>query len=49
MGLKQGVLEAYKEDYLKINASSGFSNGSIRRVSLIAIRKKYWKKLQVKW
>ena len=32
MGLKQGALEAYKENYFKINASPGSSGGSVRGV-----------------
>ena len=30
MGLEQGILEAYKEDYFKINASPGSGDGSMR-------------------
>ena len=44
MGLEQGALETYKEDYFKINASPGSGGGSKRgsafvwgKVPLIAI------------
>ena len=49
VGLEQGILEAYKEDYFKINASPGSDGGSMRGVPSIAIRKDYWREPQVKW
>ena len=35
MGLEQGILKTYKEDYFKINASPGSGGGSIKRSALI--------------
>ena len=34
MGLEQGVLEAYKEDYFKINTSPWSGDGSVRENTL---------------
>ena len=34
MGLEQGTLEAYKEDYFKINASLGSGDSSMRGSAL---------------
>ena len=34
MGLEQGALEAYKEDYFKINACPGSGGGSVRGSAL---------------
>ena len=34
MGLEQGALEAYKEDYFKINASPRFDGSSVRGSAL---------------
>ena len=34
MGLEQGVLEAYKKDYFKINVSLGSVGGSVRASAL---------------
>ena len=39
VGLEQGALEAYKEDYYRINASPGFGDGSKRGMtSIITIK-----------
>ena len=35
MGLKQDALETYKEDYFKINASSGSGGGSVKGSALV--------------
>ena len=40
MGLKQGALEAYKEDYFKINASLRSDGGSMRGSALDCYNKK---------
>ena len=48
MGLKQGTLEAYKEDYFKINTSPGSSIGNVKGVPSIATKKDHWMEPQVK-
>ena len=40
MSLEQGALEAYKEDYFKINASPGSGGGSVRGSALNRYHKK---------
>ena len=40
MGLEQGVLEAYKDNYFKINASPGSGGGSVRGSALNRYNKK---------
>ena len=35
MGLEQGTLEIYKEDYFKINASPGSGVGSVKKSALV--------------
>ena len=40
MVLKQGALEAYKEDYFKINTSPGSYGDSVRRNALNRYNKK---------
>ena len=49
MDLEQGALDAYKEDYFKINASLGSNGGSVREVPLIATKEDHWRESQVKW
>ena len=42
VGLEQSALEAYTENYFKINAYPGSSDGSVRGVTSIAINKSHW-------
>ena len=41
MGLEQDALEAYKENYFKINASPRSSGDSVRGIPLIVIKKNH--------